>query len=134
MYQYTESFSPNSTTVSFAYYNVVDKNLFMRFSKYGNIYGYKNVPKYVWEEFLVAESVGGYFNSNIKGKYDEIPEFINLEYINPPAEPAENHVWTLIGHSPIEYTFEGATLEEAKADFARLFPNGALKEVKVTLE
>jgi hypothetical protein len=132
-YTYTESVFPTSSMFTFMAYNVVDKNLFVKFSGNGVMYGYRNVPKHVWESLVQADSVGSYFNGNVKYTYDSIPGIINVEYINPKT-PAENHTWTLIGESPVEYNFEGATLEDAKADFARLFPNGVLKEVKVTLE
>jgi len=40
------------------------------FKTNGSHYNYKNVPKKVAEELVTAESVGKYFNKNIKNKYE----------------------------------------------------------------
>lgn len=36
----------------------------------GGTYEYKDVPEEVFKDMLAAESVGKYFHSNIKGKYE----------------------------------------------------------------
>ncbi len=35
----------------------------------GQIYQYENVPELVYEDFLVAQSYGKFFESNIRNKY-----------------------------------------------------------------
>jgi hypothetical protein len=39
--------------------------------KSGAVYQYEEVPEDVFQEMLVAESVGKYFNTQVKGNYSE---------------------------------------------------------------
>jgi hypothetical protein len=39
--------------------------------KSGSVYQYEEVPEDVFQEMLVAESVGKYFNTQVKGIYSE---------------------------------------------------------------
>lgn len=60
--------TPNSTCFSeIGYY---DGDLFVVFRDSGAEYVYRDVPKYVWNELNDADSMGRYYNSNIKGNYD----------------------------------------------------------------
>jgi hypothetical protein len=38
----------------------------------GSIFDYQEVPEDVFHEFMNAQSVGRYFQKNIKGKYDSV--------------------------------------------------------------
>jgi hypothetical protein len=133
-YKYTDSFSPDSTLVSVAYYHRGEQNLFVKFSGNG-LYGYSKVPSWTWDAFIKAGSAGNYYNTNIKGKFNTFMNVSSLTFIGAgKAAESNTHKFVLVGHSPVEYTFEGTSLEDAKADFERLFPNGVLKEVRVHFE
>ena len=43
-----------------------DGVLYAQYADNANIYGYRNVPEKVYFELLVADSVGSYFNTEIK--------------------------------------------------------------------
>lgn len=133
-YTYTDSFAPDSVLIDSAFYHKGEKNLFVKF--HGSAaYGYAKVPENVWEQFYRAASAGSFYNLNIKGKYGTIEDIESISYIAAKEPVAvETHKFVLVGHSPVEYTLEAATLEDAKADFARLFPEGVLKEVRVSFE
>lgn len=136
-YRYTDSFSPDSTLVSSAYYNRGEQKLFVKFGGNGT-YGYEKVPSWVWDQFSKAASAGNFYNKEIKGKYTTITEVSSLKFIGDKPESVVNtkasRKFVLAGHSPVEYTFEGNSIEEAQADFHRLFPNGVLEEVRVRFE
>jgi hypothetical protein len=134
-YKYTDSFSPDSTLISVAYYHRGEQNLFVKFGGNG-IYGYAKVPSWVWDAFAKASSAGNYYNTNIKAKFTTFNDVTALTFIGggKAASESNTHKFVLVGHSPVEYTFEGTSLEDAKADFARLFPQGVLKEVRVHFE
>lgn len=130
-YTYTDSFSPDSTLVKKAFYHRGEQNLFVQFAG-GGIYGYAKVPSYIYDDFATSTSAGNYYNINIKAKYGVITGVGKVEYIGvKPDVESDTHKFVLVGFSPVEYTFEGKTVEEAKADFARLFPEGTLKEVRI---
>lgn len=135
-YRYTDSFSPDSTLVSSAYYNKGEQKLFVTLGS--TTYGYEKVPSWIWEQFLTAASAGNFYNLNIKGKYTVINEVFGLRFIGDKAESVAQaktpRKFVLAGHSPVEYTFEGGSIEDAQADFYRLFPNGTLEEVRVRFE
>lgn len=42
----------------------------VEFRDSGSKYAYYDVPENVWDEFSSAESLGKYYNANIKGKYE----------------------------------------------------------------
>lgn len=135
-YTYTDSFAPDSTLVKKAFYHRGEQNLFVQFAT-GGIYGYAKVPSHVWDAFAAAPSAGNHYNTNIKAKYGAILGVIKVEYIggikaeSVTDEANKTHKFVIVGHSPVEYTLEANSLEDAKADFARLFPNGTLTEVRV---
>lgn len=135
-YTYTDSFAPDSTLVKKAFYHRGDQNLFVQLGL--STYRYAKVPSYVWDAFAAAPSAGNHYNTNIKGKYDAQMDVGKLEYIGSQTVKSENvvagteiHKFVLVGHSPVEYAVEAKSLEDAKADFARLFPEGTLKEVRI---
>lgn len=130
-YTYTDSFLPESTLVKKAFYHRGEQNLFVQFAG-GGIYGYAKVPSYVYDAFATSASAGNYYNINIKAKYGVITGVGKIEYIGGKlSSENDTHKFVLVGHSPVEYTFEGKSVEEAKADFQRLFPEGTLKEVRI---
>lgn len=135
-YRYTDSFSPDSTLVSSAYFNKGEQKLFVKLGS--NVYGYEKVPSHVWEQFLSAASAGNFYNLSIKGKYTGINDVTELKFIGDKAETVRKsgapRKFILVGHSPVEYAVEVASIEDAQADFYRVFPNGTLKEVRVHFE
>ena len=42
----------------------------VRFLQSGATYSYAGVPDWVFDEFRYADSIGSYFNRNIKGSYN----------------------------------------------------------------
>lgn len=50
-------------------YDESEKLLTLTFAS-GGAYGYKDMPKEVFDALLAAESAGKYFHANIKGKYE----------------------------------------------------------------
>lgn len=60
----------NSNTVQCVGYDSVRKELHVVFhASHEKNYVYKNVSKDVYDDFLKADSKGGYFHSNIKNNY-----------------------------------------------------------------
>jgi hypothetical protein len=131
-YTYTDSFAPDSTLVVKAFYHRGEQNLFVQLGS--SLYGYEKVPSYVYDAFAKSASAGNYYNTSIKSKYTTLNRVNSLNYIGDvisTEKVSDTHKFVIVGHSPVEYTFEGKSLEDAKADFGRLFPNGTLKEVRV---
>lgn len=60
----------NSSAIRALHYDNLEQILTVEFVK-GTEYDYVNVPEQVFEEMVVSESVGKYYNSFIKGN----PEF-----------------------------------------------------------
>jgi hypothetical protein len=133
-YTYTDSFAPESTLVKVAYYHRGERKLFIQFTT-GAIYGYDKVTSYIWDKFVTDASAGNFYNVHIKGKYGVIEDIQKLDYIGSKVDGVEaTHKFVIVGVSPIQYEFEGATVDDAMADFNRLFPEGTLKEVRVSFE
>lgn len=129
-YTYTDSFVPGSQLVDIAYYNKGDKKLFVSLA--GNFYGYSGFPIEAWEEFATSTSAGSYFNFNIKGQYLTLDvKNATLRYIGDQESP---YTFIIEGHTPVKYELKGRNLEEAREDFARLFPEGILQKVEVKFE
>lgn len=40
--------------------------------RHGGIYQYYNFPRFMYERFISAESIGIFFNTEIKGHYPEV--------------------------------------------------------------
>lgn len=57
-----------STMIDNVVYDFANNKLKVRF-KNGSVYEYENVDKSVYENLTDAESIGKYFNENIKHKY-----------------------------------------------------------------
>lgn len=134
-YYYTDSFAPDSSLVKFSYYHRGEKNLFIQFTT-GSVYGYSNVTEQVWDEFVRAASAGNYYNIKVKGSYEPITDVDIVEYIGwkPFELKPETRKFVIVGHSPIQYEFEGVSVDDAMEDFKRLFPQGTLKEVRISFE
>ncbi|MBO7670396.1 MAG: KTSC domain-containing protein [Oscillospiraceae bacterium] len=62
--------TPDSTCFSSIGYDSSTGTLMVVFRDSGAKYAYGEVPKTVYNELRDAESMGGYYNKNIKGKYD----------------------------------------------------------------
>lgn len=59
-----------STAISRIGYDPEEKVLLIQFKESGVYYCYYEVPKSVYLDFIAAESIGRYFNQEIKGQYD----------------------------------------------------------------
>lgn len=134
-YTYTDSFVPESTLIKAAFYHTGEQNLFVKFHGVEPYYGYTKVSQSVWDNFVYASSSGAFYNLNVKAKFEPIQDIESVEFIGAKASrTVETHKFVIVGVSPIEYELEAASIEEAKADFLRMFPKGTLKEVRVSFE
>lgn len=74
MHDYLDSFEweeVESDAIQEVGYSEYLGNLAIRFNGYPNtVYVYEDVPEEVFYEMIFADSVGGYYNSYIKGYYD----------------------------------------------------------------
>ena len=61
--------TPESTCFEYIGYDYEDEYLCVCFRDSGAIYVYTDVPESVWDGLYAAESRGGFYNSEIKGKY-----------------------------------------------------------------
>ena len=59
----------DSTNVESAMYLVKERHLIITFKKKGK-YVYSNVPRYIFEELLLADSKGKYVHANIRDVYN----------------------------------------------------------------
>ncbi len=59
-----------STAISEIGYLPEEHVLGLRFKESGVFYAYADVPESVYQEFISADSIGRYFNSEIKPNYD----------------------------------------------------------------
>lgn len=50
-------------------YNEAVRRLYVTFRETGKTYAYDGVPKSAYEDLLVSESAGAYFNAFIKDRY-----------------------------------------------------------------
>lgn len=62
--------TPDSTCFSAIGWDSGTGTLVVTFRDSGASYAYDEVPKSVWTELKNADSMGGYYNKNIKGYYD----------------------------------------------------------------
>jgi hypothetical protein len=134
---YTNHFAPEaSAIVNHVYYNQYTQELFVQIAPKNFIYGYKGVDAKTYMLFTKAKSAGEYYNKNIKGIFNPtLDGQISVEHVSlSPENPAPKYNFSLKGHSPVEFTVETDSVEKAKAEFHRLFPNGVLEEVKITFE
>ena len=60
--------TPNSSCFSSVGYD--NGTLYVTFRDSGAVYSYENVPSYVYDDLWSASSMGGYYNSSIKGYYE----------------------------------------------------------------
>lgn len=60
----------DSTNIEAIGYDPDSRELHVRFVQSGDTYAYYNVDKWVFNEFIAADSKGQYLNANIKGVYD----------------------------------------------------------------
>ena len=60
--------TPNSSAFSSVGYE--DGILYVTFRESGYVYSYEDVPSAVYDELWNASSMGGYYNSHIKGAYE----------------------------------------------------------------
>lgn len=61
--------TPDSTAFSQVGYNVSKNLLVVTFRDSGASYAYYDVPQSVWNNLKSAKSMGGYYNSDVKGQY-----------------------------------------------------------------
>lgn len=70
LYEITQIETPGSTCFSSIGYDSGTGTLVVTFRDSGASYAYDEVPKSVWNKLKNADSMGGYYNKNIKGQYD----------------------------------------------------------------
>jgi len=68
-----------SSLIAAIEYDAETQELIVHWVK-GGQYAYQNVPKEVHDAFVASDSVGRYYNQNIKG---------NAAYAGPPVSPPE---------------------------------------------
>lgn len=61
--------TPNSTCFSSVGYDSRSKMLYVEFRDSGARYSYESVPQSVYDDLMSAQSMGGFYNSDIKGAY-----------------------------------------------------------------
>ncbi len=61
--------TPDSTVFSRIGYDDYNEVLGVTFRKAGITYYYHDFPSYLWEDFLDADSLSDYYNSEIRGQY-----------------------------------------------------------------
>jgi len=57
-----------SSHIKAAWYDPDSNTLFVQFRN-GDVYKYAEVPEEVWQNFLLADSLGKYMHRHIKGKF-----------------------------------------------------------------
>ena len=70
LYEITQIETPGSTCFSSIGYDSGTGTLVVTFRDSGASYAYDEVPKSVWNALQTSDSMGGYYNKNIKGQYD----------------------------------------------------------------
>lgn len=61
--------TPNSMCFSAVGYDSTSKMLYVEFRDSGSVYSYESVPQSVYDDLMSAQSMGGFYNSDIKGAY-----------------------------------------------------------------
>ncbi len=59
-----------STMLAEVGYDPDHQVLLLRFRSNGSLYSYDDVPQSIYDDFMASDSLGSYFNSNIKGIYE----------------------------------------------------------------
>lgn len=62
-------FDVDSSCFSEVGYAESTETLYVRFKDSGSLYRYDEIPRDVYKALINADSIGGYYNSNIKGEY-----------------------------------------------------------------
>jgi len=60
----------DSTSIEAIGYDLDDQELHVRFLQSGITYVYREVPDWVFQELKIADSMGSYFNRNIRQHYE----------------------------------------------------------------
>jgi hypothetical protein len=74
-----------SSNVKSVGYDEDNRNIHIEFTS-GECYAYINVPKKVYEDLLIAKSIGSYINRYLRNSYEAIPQnsFYALEKASKP--------------------------------------------------
>lgn len=125
-FYFTEEYSDlDSSFVQSVYYNEHSRELVVGLSETGyyepRYYLYGDVPESVFRVFVDASSLGGYYNRNIKGRYNSVqyPDLIFIK-INSASERVADTERTTYA---IHWTWNGQEMpahivEASKADEA----------------
>lgn len=62
--------TPDSTCFEAVGYDREFEVLVVRFRDSGSRYSYLDFPENEWEDFIAADSLGSFYNANIKGEYE----------------------------------------------------------------
>lgn len=60
----------NSSMLKSVAFDPATGTLFVQFHKGSQAYEYKDVPQATWNELVAAESPGGFFLNNVRGKFE----------------------------------------------------------------
>lgn len=63
----------SSSNIASVGYEETSETLEVEFSKNGRVYQYLNVPSFMFERLMQANSVGTFFNAEIKSAYTCVP-------------------------------------------------------------
>jgi KTSC domain len=63
----------SSSNIASIGYEEASETLEVEFSKNGRVYQYLNVPSFMFERLMQANSVGTFFNAEIKDAYTCVP-------------------------------------------------------------
>ncbi len=88
-YYTEETGTPDSSVIKTIYYDSQTWSLYVKFHS-GRIAAYKDVPPAVHRDFKNANSVGSFYNSRIKFRYNGINGDVQLQWRNPGVVTAAN--------------------------------------------
>lgn len=129
-----------SSVLSEAFYSSETGDLFVILNS-GARLGYKDVPQYIWDYFVEANSAGRFWNAYIKGGYEgQSGDVTLLQFAARVAQAASTDVTvtievngrvTLTGKTDKTLHFNDGTLQDFINGFGLEFPDGyKVKEVR----
>lgn len=105
-------------------YSVKDSKLYVLF-KSNEIYTYDNVPLQEYNDLLLAESIGSYYNHCIKGRYES--EHISYNAIMPHKDYYYNMITNEIFENKGGSIFSSESIKDQKLKFIQ----EALKNIEL---
>lgn len=125
-FKYDEKLTPNSSFLEEIYYDSDNWRLFVKVG--GNLYGYYNVPKSVFEAFKASASLGEYYNKSVKSVYLNISHPIDLD-------ARSGYDWEVTVQVISTIKVKADNVEDAKRLALEGMPDSVVvKEVKISFE